>query len=164
MRDEAMLTLGRLLETEGSLGHPRLVVLSACETGLYDINRNADEFIGLPATFMQIGATGVLGSLWQVDDLATALLMARFYDLHLDKGVAPSAALEGQARRARRNTPLAQAGGQPRSTQDGHEAAQQATGAWTNAYARRRSPPTWQRSWPLGVRRLPPRAPSRRRR
>jgi CHAT domain len=86
MRGEEMLTLGQLLETEGSLGHPRLVALSACETGLYDINRNADEFIGLPSTLMQIGAMGVLSSLWQVDDLATALLMAKFYDQHLGEG------------------------------------------------------------------------------
>jgi CHAT domain len=61
----------------------------ACETGLYDIARNPDEFIGLPATFMQIGATRLLASLWQVDDLATALLMARFYDLQLGEGPAP---------------------------------------------------------------------------
>jgi CHAT domain-containing protein len=92
MRHEAMLTLGRILEKEGSLGHPRLVVLSACETGLYDPSRNPDEFVGLPAAFMQIGATGVLASLWQVDDLATALLIAKFYESHFN-GLAPPAAL-----------------------------------------------------------------------
>jgi CHAT domain-containing protein len=95
MRDAERLTVGRLLETEGSLGHPRLVALSACETGLYDIERNPDEFIGLPATFMQIGAVGVVASLWQVDDLATALLMAKFYDLHLEEGLPPPSALKG---------------------------------------------------------------------
>jgi CHAT domain-containing protein len=68
------------------------VVLSACETGLYDFGRNPDEFVGLPATFMQIGAAGVLGTLWLVDDLATSLLMARFYDLHIG-GLEPPAAL-----------------------------------------------------------------------
>ena len=83
MREKERLTIGRLLESQGSLGRPRLVVLSACETGLYDIERNPDEFVGLPATFMQAGAAGVVGSLWLVDDLATALLMARFYDLHM---------------------------------------------------------------------------------
>ena len=93
MRDGAMLTLGRMLETEGSLGHPRLVVLSACETGLYDSGRNPDEFVGLPAGFMQIGATGVLASLWQVDDVATALLIAKFYELHFS-GLMPPAALK----------------------------------------------------------------------
>jgi tetratricopeptide (TPR) repeat protein len=97
MRDAERLTVGRLLETEGSLGHPRLVALSACETGLYDIERNPDEFIGLPATFMQIGAVGVVASLWQVDDLATALLMAKFYDLHLEEGLPPPFRVEGRS-------------------------------------------------------------------
>jgi CHAT domain-containing protein len=43
---------------------------------------------------MQLGAAGVLGTLWQVDDLATALVMAKFYDLHIDEGLRPSAALK----------------------------------------------------------------------
>jgi CHAT domain-containing protein len=89
----APLTVGRLLDSEGALGRPRLVVLSACETGIYDIDRNPDEFVGLPATFMQLGATGVVGTLWQVDDMATALLIAKFYDLHIGQGERPSAAL-----------------------------------------------------------------------
>jgi CHAT domain-containing protein len=70
MRDET-LSISRLLTTEGGLGRPRLVVLSACETGLYDIDRNPEEFVGLPATFLRIGAAGVVSSLWPVDDLAT---------------------------------------------------------------------------------------------
>jgi CHAT domain-containing protein/tetratricopeptide (TPR) repeat protein len=97
MREGERLTVGQLIEAQGSLGRPRLVVLSACETGLYDIDRNPDEFVGLPATFMQAGAAGVVGSLWLVDDLATALLMAKFYDLHLGGpggGVAPPASLK----------------------------------------------------------------------
>jgi CHAT domain-containing protein len=96
MREGERLTIGRLMEARGSLGRPRLVVLSACETGLYDIDRNPDEFVGLPATFMQAGAAGVVGSLWLVDDLATALLMAKFYDLHQGGargGVTPPTAL-----------------------------------------------------------------------
>ena len=93
MKDREALTVGALLDAEGSLGRPRLVVLWACETGLYDTSRSPDEFVGLPATFMRLGATGVIGTLWQVDDLATSLLMAKFYDLHLAEGVAPPAAL-----------------------------------------------------------------------
>jgi CHAT domain-containing protein len=93
MKDGQRLTVGRLLERQGALGRPRLVVLSACETGLYDTNRNPEEFVGLPATFVELGAAGVVGSLWQVDDAATALLMAKFYDLHLDEGLSPPAAL-----------------------------------------------------------------------
>jgi CHAT domain-containing protein len=93
MRDNVPLTIGALQDAQG-LGHPRLVVLSACETGLYDASRNPDEFVGLPATFMQLGAAGVLGTLWQVDDLATALLMAKFYDLHIDNGLPPPTSIQ----------------------------------------------------------------------
>jgi len=71
------LIIGTLLDNESGLGHPRLVTLSACETGRYDTQRAPEEFVGLPATFMQLGATGVLATLWQADDLATALLMTR---------------------------------------------------------------------------------------
>jgi tetratricopeptide (TPR) repeat protein len=86
------LTVGRLLD-EQNLGSPRLVVLSACETGFYDFQRISSEFVGLPGAFLQAGAAGVVGSLWSVDDVSTALLMVRFYDLHLGQKVAPAAAL-----------------------------------------------------------------------
>ena len=85
----APLTVGQLQETDG-LGQPRLVVLSACETGLYDIRSSPDEFVGLPATFIALGAAGVLGTLWPVSDAATALLIARFYELHLTEGTLAS--------------------------------------------------------------------------
>ena len=86
------LSVSKLLETD-RLGRPRLVVLSACESGLYDYEDNADEFIGLPSTFLALGAAGVLGTLWPVADAATALFMARFYELHLGEGLHPSKAL-----------------------------------------------------------------------
>ncbi len=94
MKDGEVLTVGALLDARGSVGAPRLAVLSACETGLYDAARNPDEFVGLPAAFLELGAAGVIGSLWQVDDRATALLMARFYELHIDEGLSPPAALK----------------------------------------------------------------------
>jgi CHAT domain-containing protein len=81
-----------LLEVRG-LARPRLVVLSACETGLSEITRNPDEFIGLPGAFTTLGATGVVGTLWPVSDAATALLMAKFYQLHLDHRLSPPTAL-----------------------------------------------------------------------
>jgi CHAT domain-containing protein len=94
LKEEVPLTVERLLEVQGGLGRPRLVVLSACETGLYETNRNPDEFVGLPNTFIQLGALGVLSSLWQVDDLATMLFISKFYDLHLGKGFEPAKALK----------------------------------------------------------------------
>jgi CHAT domain-containing protein/tetratricopeptide (TPR) repeat protein len=92
MHDFARLSVGRLLDVEG-LRDPRLVVLSACETGLSEITRNPDEFVGLPSAFLALGAVGVLGTLWPVSDAATALLMARFYELHIGERLPPATAL-----------------------------------------------------------------------
>lgn len=92
MHDHKRLSVGRLHETDG-LGRPRLVVLSACETGLFEITSNPDEFIGLPGAFLALGASGVVGTLWPVSDAATALLMAKFYELHAGAKLPPPTAL-----------------------------------------------------------------------
>lgn len=73
--------------------HPRLVVLSACETGIIGHDDNPDAFIGLPMAFMAAGAQGVVASLWPVDDRSTALLMGRFYQLMRSENARPSSAL-----------------------------------------------------------------------
>jgi CHAT domain-containing protein len=52
-----------------------------------------EEFVGLPGAFMTVGAAAVFGTLWPVDDLASTLLTARFYELHLRQGLSPAAAL-----------------------------------------------------------------------
>ena len=92
---QGQLTVDDLITAaeSGVLSRPRLVVLSACETGLYDIGHNPDEFTGLPLAFMSLGAAGVLSTLWPVIDDATMLLVAKFYDLHRDEGFDPPAAL-----------------------------------------------------------------------
>jgi CHAT domain-containing protein len=92
LHGRAPLSVGQLLETDG-LGRPRLVVLSACETGLYDIGSTPDEFIGLPGTFTALGAAAVVGTLWPVSDAATALLIAKFYELHMAERLSPPTAL-----------------------------------------------------------------------
>ena len=86
------LTIRTLLD-RADLGHPRLVILSACETGVFDFRRTPDEFIGLPVAFLQAGASGVIGTLWPVDDVSTALIMMKFYELYLAKGTPPALAL-----------------------------------------------------------------------
>jgi len=93
--DNAMLTLADLLDSRATIGSPRLVVLSACSTGLSDVKHNPDEFTGLPTGFLFAGAAGVVASLWPVNDLSTTLLMSKFYDLHLGLHQRPAQALRG---------------------------------------------------------------------
>jgi Uncharacterized protein conserved in bacteria len=76
--------------------HCRLVVLSACETALIDTN-NRSDYIGLPTGFLHAGAMGTLASLWAVNDLSTALIMVKFYEL-LQPGVSIGKALHDTQR------------------------------------------------------------------
>lgn len=89
---ERELTLEMIFETR-SLNAPRLVVLSACDTGLYDLANLPFEFIGLPSGFLHAGAAGVVSTLWPVDDHATAMIMGKFYEEYLNGRLTPSAAL-----------------------------------------------------------------------
>lgn len=83
----------------------RLVTLSTCQSAIPEFRRIADEVINLPTGFLQAGVPGVVGSLWPVNDISTALLMVKFYEYMLlgnretgEKPVSPSRAL-GQAQR-----------------------------------------------------------------
>jgi CHAT domain-containing protein len=69
-----------------------LVVLSACETAL-GAEVRAEGLIGLTRGFMYAGASRVIASLWQVDDVATTELMRRFYDSIEHHKLSPAAAL-----------------------------------------------------------------------
>ncbi len=75
------LTLRDVL-TDRPFAAARLIVASACQTGINEFTRLPDEVIGLPAGFIQAGTPGVIATLWSVEDLSTALLMIRFYELH----------------------------------------------------------------------------------
>jgi len=71
-----------------------LAVLSACETALVDLaSLGTDEYYGLPAAFLLAGAQTVIGSLWAVAQVSTALLMQRFHGNLYRKGMAKAAAL-----------------------------------------------------------------------
>src|SRR5262249_29455127 len=74
-----------------------LVVLSACQTGLGKEVRG-EGLMGLTRAFFYAGAPRVVVSLWNVNDRATAELMAAFYRGMLREGKRPAEALrEAQA-------------------------------------------------------------------
>ena len=101
------------LEVREALGlslHLRLLVLSACQTGLGsgalgDVP-NGDDWIGLVQGFLVAGATNVMGTLWPVEDGATAGLMEHFYGA-LHAGRSEAEALAEAQRFALRNAATA---------------------------------------------------------
>ncbi|MBF2086055.1 CHAT domain-containing protein [Thermoleptolyngbya sp. C42_A2020_037] len=74
-----------------SLRGTRLVVLSACETGLGDV-ADGEGVYGLRRAFVLAGAESLLMSLWQVGDRRTADLMQQYYE-RLAQGTGRSEAL-----------------------------------------------------------------------
>ncbi|PSB18152.1 hypothetical protein C7B69_17020 [filamentous cyanobacterium Phorm 46] len=86
---EKCLTLEEIFDLP--LSKCSLVTLSACETGLTDIRDNTDEYIGLPSGFLYAGTTNVISTLWAVNDVSTAILMIKFYEILLSKTRPPVA-------------------------------------------------------------------------
>ncbi|MEP2761209.1 MAG: CHAT domain-containing protein, partial [Hyphomicrobiales bacterium] len=86
------LTLKDIVDARG-LSPPSLVVLSACETGLHSLKQLPHEYIGLPTAFLQLGASAVVATQWQVGDLAAMLLMGKFYEQLVGDQKRPSEAL-----------------------------------------------------------------------
>jgi len=56
----------------------KLVILSACESGLSRVRRG-DELIGLRRAFKYAGASALIATLWRVDERSTLILMEKFY-------------------------------------------------------------------------------------
>lgn len=88
------LDLADLFAEAIQLPETSLAVLSACETTITNPEDLADEYLGLASGFLFAGTPWVVSTLWAVDDMSTALLMARFYQNHFKDGLYPSRALQ----------------------------------------------------------------------
>jgi len=64
----------------------RLVVLSACETGLGKV-ASGEGILGFSRAFLLAGARNLLLSLWQVNDVSTTRLMTSFYKSYLENSL-----------------------------------------------------------------------------
>ncbi|WP_406346783.1 CHAT domain-containing protein [Streptomyces sp. NBC_00648] len=74
----------------------RLVVLSACESGLGEQRGGGEELFGLTRALLYAGVGAVLVTLWKVDDASTGLLMRAFYRGLLDGLPKPEALAAAQ--------------------------------------------------------------------
>ncbi|MFJ5683831.1 CHAT domain-containing protein [Streptomyces sp. NPDC093099] len=92
-RTELTLPISRVLERAAGRrpGSPGgLVVLNACLSDLSE--RDHDEALTLATAFLTAGATGVVGSRWNVPDRPSGLLMTVLHH-HLSRGATPARAL-----------------------------------------------------------------------
>lgn len=108
-REDGILTAYEI--SQMNLRNTELVVLSACETGLGDIQGNEGVY-GLQRAFKIAGVKYLIMSLWQVPDFQTQELMAAFYNKWLmEKMTIPEAFSAAQnAMREKYKDPLLWAG------------------------------------------------------
>jgi CHAT domain-containing protein len=92
-KDNGILTAFEALNM--NLEGTRLVVLSACETGLGKLV-NGEGVYGLSRSFMVAGSQAVIMSLWKVDDQSTQLLMSTFYKIWLQTNQLESSFVQAQ--------------------------------------------------------------------
>ena len=95
--DSGILSLRAILDEIGSL-RAACVVLSACETGRLQPDDQLNDSLGLPGGFLVAGAQAVVAALWRVDDLASCLLVGKFFELWTAGGRSEAEALRDAQR------------------------------------------------------------------
>jgi tetratricopeptide (TPR) repeat protein len=75
---DGYLKVAELMDDPALRVNAELVVLSACQTGLGNLNET-EGTVGFQRAFLARGARSVIVTLWSVNDDATGLLMERFY-------------------------------------------------------------------------------------
>ncbi|MCX6580188.1 MAG: CHAT domain-containing protein [Candidatus Aminicenantes bacterium] len=82
-KEDGYFTLNEIMNCDYNA---KLIVLSACQTGLGKMARG-EGITGLTRAFMYAGSPAVVASLWDVDDAATKELMVKFYSNMLEKNL-----------------------------------------------------------------------------
>ncbi|MCP5106682.1 MAG: CHAT domain-containing protein [bacterium] len=80
--DDTTISLSDIRKEGKLFNNVKLLVLSACQTGM---GGNGEEIDGFGRLAQQCGAESVIASLWAVDDESTKELMVKFYSI-LKKG------------------------------------------------------------------------------
>ena len=99
-KEDGILTAYEI--SQMNLSNTELVVLSACETGLGDLQGHEGVY-GLQRAFKIAGAKYLIMSLWQVPDKQTSLLMTAFYKKWLEEKMTIPAAFQSAQKQLRDN-------------------------------------------------------------
>jgi CHAT domain-containing protein len=75
--DSGLLTIRDFYDMD--LSRTRLLLLTACESALAQNADSTGEQLGIPSAILASGAGAVIGSLWLVEDVATALLVRQLF-------------------------------------------------------------------------------------
>ncbi|MGK7901013.1 MAG: tetratricopeptide repeat protein [Hormoscilla sp.] len=91
------ITLGELMSPGWRLPDLKEVFLSCCETG-FGVTEITDDIITIATGFLCAGARSVIGTLWAVNDIATAMFCIFYYQQRQQGKSRPEALGEAQVR------------------------------------------------------------------